>query len=66
MSTVAVAATLAGNWSWTVWLLIPLVVVLAIVTSLVLGSGGEASRDERRQGGVSRYLAGRGDEGKGA
>jgi hypothetical protein len=51
---------LVGNWSWTVWLLIPLALGLALVTSLALGSLAEPTADERRAGGVTRYLARRG------
>ncbi|MEJ7582672.1 MAG: hypothetical protein WKF43_01045 [Acidimicrobiales bacterium] len=54
---VGAAGDLVGNWSWAVWLLIPLAVVLAFVTSLVLGSSGDATGNDRREGGVTRYLA---------
>jgi len=55
----AAVGDLVGNWSWTVWLLIPLVVVLAIITGLSLApeeddappTTGGAER------GVSRFLA---------
>lgn len=43
---------LAGNWSWTVWLLIP----LALVTALVLGPAGDPPGRPRREGGVARSL----------
>ena len=52
----AAAGDLTGNWSWTVWLLIPLVLLLALVTALVLGSADEPTRSARSSGGVSRYL----------
>jgi hypothetical protein len=54
------AAELVGNWSWTVWLLIPLALGLALLTAIVLGPRGEPTEVERREGGVTRYLARRG------
>ena len=53
----AAAGDLVGNWSWTVWLLIPLVIVLALVTALVLGPLGEPSPEDDGERGVSRFLA---------
>jgi hypothetical protein len=53
----AEAGDLVGNWSWTVWLLVPVTLVLALLTALCLGSGGEPSRARGGTGGVSRYLA---------
>jgi hypothetical protein len=48
---------LVGNWSWTVWLLLGVVVVLAVITSLTLGGrDDEAPPPSSRGGGVSRYL----------
>ena len=47
---------LSGNLPWAVYLLIPLVVVLAIVTAVVLGSSGEVATERARSGGVSRTL----------
>jgi hypothetical protein len=47
---------LAGNLPLGVYLLIPLVLALAILTSLALGSGGEPRATGRRIGGVSRAL----------
>ena len=41
---VAAAGDLVGDWSWTVWLLIPLALVLALVTALVVGPLGEPPR----------------------
>ncbi len=35
---------LAGNWDWTVWLLIPLVLVLAYVTARSVGPQGDPPR----------------------
>jgi len=51
------AGDLVGNWSWTVWLLIPLALALAVATSLAVGSGAESSATDRREGGVTRSLA---------
>jgi hypothetical protein len=50
------AGELVGNWSWTVWLLIPLAAALAVLTAIVLGPGGEPPRSQAGAGGVSRYL----------
>jgi hypothetical protein len=36
--------------------LIPLAIVLAVVTSLALGSGAEPGVEHRRRGGVTRAL----------
>jgi hypothetical protein len=47
---------LAGNLPLGVYLLIPLVLALAILTSLALGSGAEPRATGRRVGGVSRAL----------
>jgi hypothetical protein len=47
---------LAGNWDWTVWLLIPLVLVLAYVTARSVGPQGEPPRSESSSRGVSQYL----------
>jgi hypothetical protein len=46
---------LAGNWSWTVWLLIPLAVGLGLVTALALGAAVDTETTTRRRG-VSRAL----------
>jgi hypothetical protein len=54
------AGDLVGNWSWTVWLLIPLALALAFLTALALGPMGEPRAEERRTGGVTRFLARRG------
>jgi membrane protein implicated in regulation of membrane protease activity len=54
---VAASGDLVGNWSWTVWLLIPLVIVLALVTALVVGPLGEPPRRHSGERGVSSYLA---------
>ncbi len=51
------ASELVGNWSWTVWLLIPLALGLALVTAIALGSRGEPRPAERRTRGVGRHLA---------
>ena len=57
----AAVGDLVGNWSWTVWLLIPLVVVLAIVTGLSLGPQEERGRPTGVERGVSRFLDSRND-----
>jgi hypothetical protein len=58
----AAVGDLVGNWSWTVWLLIPLVVGFALLTALSLGpeepAASESGGVER---GVSRFLASRTD-----
>ena len=54
------AGDLVGNWSWTVWLLIPLALALALLTALALGPLAEPTADDRRAGGVTRFLARRG------
>ena len=55
----AAVGDLVGNWSWTVWLLIPLVIGLAIVTGLALASDDDdgAPLTGGAERGVSRYLA---------
>lgn len=53
---VAAAGDLAGDWSWTVWLLIPLALVLALVTALTLGPLGDPERTQGGSRGVSSYL----------
>jgi hypothetical protein len=47
---------LAGNWSWTVWLLIPLAVGLGLVTALALGAADGTETTTTRRRGVSRAL----------
>ena len=37
VALIAASDDLAGNWSWTVWLLIPLVLILAFVTARCVG-----------------------------
>jgi hypothetical protein len=54
--SLADAGELAGNWSWTVWLLIPLVLVLAYVTARVMGRDGDPPRSGATRHGVSEYL----------
>ena len=49
-TALAASGDLTGNWSWTVWLLIPLVLVLAFVTACCVGPLGDPPR------GVSHYL----------
>ena len=41
----AAPVDLTGDWSWTVWLLIPLVVVLAYVTARCVGPSGDPAAD---------------------
>ena len=53
---VAAAGDLTGNWSGTVWLLIPGVIILAVVTALAVGPLGEPERTQRRARGVGQYL----------
>jgi hypothetical protein len=53
----AATGDLVGNWSWTVWLLIPAALVLAVITALCLGPSGEPPRSHSTDRGVSRYLA---------
>ena len=55
----AAAGDLVGNWSWTVWLLIPLVIVLAIITGLSLAPGEDDAPPTSggAERGVSRFLA---------
>ena len=58
IATVAAAGDLAGDWSWTVWLLIPLVLVLAYVTALVVGPDGDPPPTTvDRSRGVRSHLA---------
>lgn len=52
----AATGELAGNWSWTVWLLIPAVLVLAYVTACCVGPGGDPPRVRQSSRGVSHYL----------
>lgn len=47
---------LTGNMPWGVWLLIPLALVLALLTSLAMGSRAAPRPSTRRAGGVSRAL----------
>jgi len=51
------ASALVGNWSWTVWLLIPLALTLAVLTAAALGSGGQPPSAGRGGRGVGRHLA---------
>jgi membrane protein implicated in regulation of membrane protease activity len=53
----AAAGDLTGNWSWTVWLLIPLVAVLAVVTARAVGPRGDPPRTQTASRGVSAHLA---------
>jgi hypothetical protein len=47
---------LTGNLPWGVFLLIPLAIVLAVITSLALGSGAEPPVTPHRTAGVTRAL----------
>jgi hypothetical protein len=47
---------LTGNFSTIVWFLIPLALVLAVLTMVVLGPKGDPASTVRRSGGVSRAL----------
>jgi membrane protein implicated in regulation of membrane protease activity len=68
MAELSIAAVLAasddlvGNWSWTVWLLIPIVLILAFVTARCVGPLGEPPRRHSGERGVSSYLARRATE----
>ena len=52
----AIVGDLAGNLPWAVYLLIPLVLGFALLTSLALGSSSETRPPTRRSRGVSRAL----------
>ena len=53
------APELADRIPGAVWLLLPLLIVLAVVTAVSLASGDESTAALRRDGGVSRALAAR-------
>ena len=57
IATVAAEGDLTGGWSWTVWLLIPLVLVLAYVTARVVGPDGDPPATTSAARGVSEHLA---------
>jgi membrane protein implicated in regulation of membrane protease activity len=63
-STLGAVGDLTGNWSWTVWLLIPLVLVLAYITARSLGPQGEPPPTENSSRGVSAYLSRHADAGR--
>jgi hypothetical protein len=46
---------LTGNWPWTVWLLIPLALLLGVVTALALGAAAPPETSSRRRA-VSQAL----------
>jgi hypothetical protein len=48
---------LTGNFSGAVWLLIPLALILALLTSVALGPLGRPQASARRAGGISRVLS---------
>ncbi|CAN5708107.1 MAG: hypothetical protein H0X61_04240 [Acidimicrobiia bacterium] len=56
IATLAAVGDLSGNWSWTVWLLVPAIVLLGLITALCVGPHGEPPRAERGTRGVSQYL----------
>lgn len=58
MAVMAAAADgdLTGNWSWTMWLLIPLALLLAFVTARCAGPTGDPPRSTTSSRGVSAYL----------
>ena len=47
---------LVGNLPFAVYLLIPIVLALALLTAYILGPRGEPGPTVRRAGGVSRML----------
>ena len=55
-SSLAAAGDLTGNWSWTVWLLIPVVLLLAYITARCVGRDGDPPRGHASRHGVSQYL----------
>jgi membrane protein implicated in regulation of membrane protease activity len=57
VAVTAASGDLVGDWSWTVWLLIPLVLILAFVTARCVGPMGEPPRRHSGERGVSSYLA---------
>ena len=63
MATLAAEGDLTGGWSWTVWLLIPLVLVLAYVTARVVGPDGDPPPTTSTERGVSEHLARRAAQG---
>ena len=57
LAVLATTGDLTGNWSWTVWLLIPTALVLAYVTARCVGPDGDPPRSRSSAHGVSDYLA---------
>jgi hypothetical protein len=57
ITTFAAEGDLTGGWSWTVWLLIPVVLVLAYVTARVVGPDGDPPPTTSRGRGVAEHLA---------
>jgi membrane protein implicated in regulation of membrane protease activity len=55
-AALAAAGDLTGNWSWTVWLLIPVVLLLAYVTARCVGPDGAPPRSRASTHGVTEYL----------
>ncbi len=58
------ASALVGNWSWTVWLLIPLALFLAALTALAVGPRGDPPAAGRSGRGVGRPLEATAREGE--
>jgi hypothetical protein len=56
IAMVLASPDLTGGWSWTVWLLIPLVLLLAYVTARCVGPSGDPPQSRRTSRGVSHYL----------
>lgn len=57
IATLAAEGDLVGGWSWTVWLLIPLAVLLGYVTARVVGPDGDPPPSSSAGRGVSDHLA---------
>lgn len=57
IATLAAEGDLTGGWSWTVWLLIPAVLILAYVTARVVGPDGDPPPTTSTGRGVSEHLA---------
>ena len=56
-TALAAEGDLTGGWSWTVWLLIPVVLVLAYVTARVVGPDGDPPPTASSGRGVTEHLA---------
>jgi hypothetical protein len=62
IATFAVEGDLTGGWSWTVWLLIPLGLILAYVTARDVGPDGGPPPTTSAGRGVAEHLARRATE----